>query len=203
MAKILIVDDSKMMRRNLRKILAEAGHEVVAEAEDGSDACKAYAEHRPDLVTMDINMPVMDGIEAVKRILVDFPEANIVMISAHNEQNRVYQAVKCGAKNYIVKAGPRRQGDDRHQPGIGTKAPSLKKSDPGNSPSRVPSQQNWASISTARRISREPNHDVVPAIEQERSRRSRLCPFPLPIAVLKRRRTLVACIRPAAVSDRR
>ena len=103
MAKILIVDDSMMMRRNLRKILTEAGHEVVGEAENGSEACAAFGEHKPDLVTMDINMPVMDGIEAVKRILIDFPEANIVMISAHNEQNRVYQAIKCGARNYIVK----------------------------------------------------------------------------------------------------
>ncbi len=103
MARILIVDDSKMMRRNLVKILTDAGHEVVAQAEDGSEACAAYAENRPDLVTMDINMPVMDGIEAVKRIIVDFPEAIIIMISAHNEQSRVYEAIKCGAKNYIVK----------------------------------------------------------------------------------------------------
>ncbi len=103
MARVLIVDDSKMMRRNLVKILTDAGHEVVAEAENGSEACEAYAQHQPDLVTMDINMPVMDGIEAVKRIVVDFPEAKIVMISAHNEQTRVYEAIKNGAKNYIVK----------------------------------------------------------------------------------------------------
>lgn len=103
MARILIVDDSKMMRRNLVKILTDAGHEVVAQVENGSEACAAFAEFQPDLVTMDINMPVMDGIEAVKRIIVDFPEAVIIMISAHNEQNRVYEAIKSGAKNYIVK----------------------------------------------------------------------------------------------------
>lgn len=103
MARILIVDDSKMMRRNLAKILTDAGHEVVAQAENGSEACSEFAEHRPDLVTMDINMPVMDGIEAIKRILVDFPEAVIIMISAHSEVSRVYEAIKCGAKNYIVK----------------------------------------------------------------------------------------------------
>ncbi|MBD3258442.1 response regulator [candidate division GN15 bacterium] len=103
MAGILVVDDSKMMRRNLKKLLTEAGHEVVAEADNGSEAVSAFGQFKPELVTMDINMPVMDGIEAVRRILVDFPEAIIVMISAHNEQNRVYQAIKCGAKNYIVK----------------------------------------------------------------------------------------------------
>jgi two-component system chemotaxis response regulator CheY len=92
-----------MMRRNLRKILTEAGFEVVAEAANGAAACEEYGKHHPDLVTMDINMPVMDGIESVKRILVDFPEARIVMISAHNEQSLVYQAIKLGAKNYIVK----------------------------------------------------------------------------------------------------
>ncbi|RKX22671.1 MAG: response regulator [Candidatus Zixiibacteriota bacterium] len=103
MANILIVDDSKMMRRNLVKILTDAGHEVVAQAENGSQACSAFAKNQPDLVTMDINMPIMDGIEAVKRIIVDFPEAIIIMISAHNEQSQVYEAIKCGAKNYIVK----------------------------------------------------------------------------------------------------
>ncbi len=103
MARILIVDDSKMMRRNLRKIITSAGHEVVADVSNGSEALTAYAEHKPDLITMDINMPIMDGIEATKRILVDFPAAAIVMISAHNEQSRVYEAIKQGAKNYIVK----------------------------------------------------------------------------------------------------
>lgn len=103
MARILIVDDSKMMRRNLAKILTDAGHEVVAEAENGSEACSEFAENQPDLVTMDINMPVMDGIEAIKRILVDFPEAVIIMISSQTEKGRVYEAIKCGAKNYIVK----------------------------------------------------------------------------------------------------
>lgn len=103
MATVLIVDDSKMMRRNLRKILTEAGHQVVGEATNGAEALSEYANTKPDLVTMDINMPVLDGIEAVKRILIDFPEARIIVISAHNEQSRVYQAIKSGAKNYVVK----------------------------------------------------------------------------------------------------
>jgi two-component system chemotaxis response regulator CheY len=103
MARVLIVDDSKIMRRSLVNIITKAGHEIVAEAENGSEACEAFALYQPDLVTMDINMPVMDGIQAVKRIIVDFPEAIIIMISAHNEQSRVYEAIKCGARNYIVK----------------------------------------------------------------------------------------------------
>jgi len=103
MAKILIVDDSKMMRKNLKKILVQSGHEVVEEAATGMEACSAYDLHKPDLVTIDINMPEMNGIETVKRILESDPGALIVMISAHNEQSRVYQAIKAGAKNYIVK----------------------------------------------------------------------------------------------------
>lgn len=103
MASILIVDDSRVMRKNLNKLLSQAGHEVVAEAGDGSEACVLYERHKPDLVTMDINMPVMDGLEAVKKIMTDHPDAKIIMISAHNEQSRVYEAIKNGAKNYIVK----------------------------------------------------------------------------------------------------
>jgi len=102
-ATVLIVDDSKMRRRDLRKILTEAGHQVVGEATNGAEALSEYANTKPDLVTMDINMPVLDGIEAVKRILIDFPEARIIVISAHNEQSRVYQAIKSGARNYVVK----------------------------------------------------------------------------------------------------
>ncbi|MBD3381385.1 MAG: response regulator [candidate division Zixibacteria bacterium] len=103
MATIMIVDDSMMMRRNLKKILVQAGHEVICEASNGNEALAAFKRHQPDLITMDINMPIMDGIEAVKKIREVNPNAAIVMISAHNEQSRVYEAIKSGAKNYIVK----------------------------------------------------------------------------------------------------
>jgi two-component system chemotaxis response regulator CheY len=103
MARILIVDDSSMMRRNLRKVIEDAGHSVVAEISNGSDACVAYEQHQPDLVTMDITMPYMDGIEAVKTIVEVFPNARIVMISAHGQEDKIYKAIKAGAKSYIVK----------------------------------------------------------------------------------------------------
>jgi two-component system chemotaxis response regulator CheY len=99
----MIVDDSMMMRRNLKKICTQAGHDVICEAANGNEALTAFKRHQPDLITMDINMPVMDGIEAVKKIREVNPRAAIVMISAHNEQSRVYEAIKSGAKNYIVK----------------------------------------------------------------------------------------------------
>jgi YesN/AraC family two-component response regulator len=94
MARILIVDDSMIMRRNLKTILTEAGHTIVGEAN---------ATHMPDLVTMDINMPVMNGIESVKRIIEIFPDARIVMISALEQRHMVFEALKSGAKHYIVK----------------------------------------------------------------------------------------------------
>ncbi len=103
MARIVIADDASIMRSQLRTIFERRGDTVVAEAENGQDACKAYVDHRPDLITMDINMPVMTGIEAVKRIKSDFPEANIVMISTENERSLLYEAIKNGAKYYILK----------------------------------------------------------------------------------------------------
>lgn len=103
MAKILIVDDSSIMRRNLRAILRDGGHLVIAEASNGLEAYQAYKEYQPDLVTMDITMPVMDGIDAVRKIIVEFPTAQIIMISALNQRSKVFEALECGAKNYITK----------------------------------------------------------------------------------------------------
>lgn len=103
MAKILIVDDSMIMRRNLKAILAEAGHSVIAEASNGKEAVMEYENHMPDLVTMDITMPVMNGIEAVKQIMSKFPEAKIIMISALDQRNMVFEALENGASHYIVK----------------------------------------------------------------------------------------------------
>lgn len=103
MARILIVDDSILMRRNLRSLLTEAGHEVVAEASNGMEAYKEYDKHRPDLVTMDITMPVMSGIDSLKRILATYPGANVIMISALDQRNMVFEAIQSGAKHYILK----------------------------------------------------------------------------------------------------
>ncbi len=103
MANILIVDDSMMMRRNLRLIMEESGHNVVAEASNGKQAFFAYATHIPDLVTLDISMPGEDGISTVKRIISKFPDAKIIMITALQQKQMVYKSLKNGAKNYIVK----------------------------------------------------------------------------------------------------
>lgn len=103
MATILIVDDSILMRRNLKMMLTEAGHQVVAEASNGIEAYKEYAKHMPDLVTMDITMPVMSGIDAVKKIIATYPAANIIMISALDQKSMVFEAIQNGAKHYILK----------------------------------------------------------------------------------------------------
>lgn len=101
--RILIVDDALFMRRMLKDILSEAGYEVVGEAEDGEDAFYKYKEVLPDLVTMDITMPNTNGIEGAKKIISEFPEANILMCSAMGQQNMVVDSVVSGAKGFIVK----------------------------------------------------------------------------------------------------
>jgi CheY-like chemotaxis protein len=103
MANILIVDDSVIMRRNLKSMLVQAGHTIVAEASDGLEAYREYGKHLPDLVTMDITMPVMNGIDAVKKIIATYPDANIIMISALDQRNMIFEAIQNGAKHYILK----------------------------------------------------------------------------------------------------
>lgn len=103
MAKVMVVDDSLMMRRNLTNLLQQIGHEVIAEAKNGLLAFNSYEKVQPDIVTMDVTMPVMDGITAVKKIINQYPDAVIVMISAQNQQSMIYNALKSGAKNYILK----------------------------------------------------------------------------------------------------
>lgn len=103
MARILIIDDAKFMRITLRNILINANHEVVGEGENGKEAIELYREFRPDLVTMDITMPEMDGIEAVKMIKKEFPNAKIVMCSAMGQQKMVVEAIEAGAKDFIIK----------------------------------------------------------------------------------------------------
>ncbi|MFA9558179.1 response regulator [Evansella sp. AB-rgal1] len=101
--KILVTDDAKFMRMQLKDILTKIGHEVVGEAENGEDAIHKYNELKPDIVTMDITMPERDGISALKEIKKSHPDANIIMCSAMGQQGMVLEAIQNGAKDFIVK----------------------------------------------------------------------------------------------------
>jgi two-component system, chemotaxis family, chemotaxis protein CheY len=103
LARILVVDDAKFMRMTLSNILTKAGHEIVGEGENGNDAIQLYRELKPDLVTLDITMPEMNGIEAVKAIKGEFPAATVIMCSAMGQQKMVVEAIESGAKDFIVK----------------------------------------------------------------------------------------------------
>ncbi|HHY06626.1 MAG TPA: response regulator [Clostridia bacterium] len=100
---ILIVDDAAFMRMMLKEILAKNGYEVAGEAEDGISAVTKYRALKPDLVTMDITMPKMDGITAVKEIKKIDKNARIVMCSAMGQQAMVIDAIQAGARDFIVK----------------------------------------------------------------------------------------------------
>ncbi|PLT32083.1 response regulator [Bacillus sp. V5-8f] len=103
MARILIVDDAKFMRLTLSNILTNARHDVVGEGANGKEAVEMFRELHPDLVTMDITMPVMSGLDAVKEIKQEFPDAKVVMCSAMGQQKMVVEAIEAGAKDFIVK----------------------------------------------------------------------------------------------------
>lgn len=101
--RIMIVDDAAFMRMMIKNILTKFGYEVVGEAENGVAAVQMYGELKPDLVTMDITMPEMDGIAAVKGIREKNPDALIIMVSAMGQQAMVMEAIQAGAKDFIVK----------------------------------------------------------------------------------------------------
>jgi two-component system chemotaxis response regulator CheY len=101
--KVLIVDDAAFMRMMLLDILAKNGFEVVGEADNGKVAVQMYNELKPDVVTMDITMPEMDGIAAVKEIKAADPGAKVVMVSAMGQQAMVIEAIRSGAADFIVK----------------------------------------------------------------------------------------------------
>ncbi|MGG7163918.1 response regulator [Clostridium ihumii] len=103
MAKVLIVDDATFMRMMIKDILEKNGFTVVGEAPNGIKAVEIYKAEKPDVVTMDITMPDMDGIEAVKAIKAFDPAAKIIMCSAMGQQSMVMDAIKAGAKDFIVK----------------------------------------------------------------------------------------------------
>lgn len=103
MAKILIVDDTKFMRVTLSTILKEDNHEIVGEAENGAEAIELFKQMKPDLVTMDITMPVMDGIDSIKGIMEIDSSAKIIVCSSMRQQRIVIKAIELGATDFIVK----------------------------------------------------------------------------------------------------
>ena len=103
MAKILIVDDSRTSRKILRNILEENGHEIIGEAVNGLTGIEKCKELEPDLVTMDITMPQMDGIEALRQIMEYDKELKVVMATAAGQKDKMLQAIKIGAVEYISK----------------------------------------------------------------------------------------------------
>ncbi len=100
---ILICDDAAFMRMMIKDILTKNGYNVVGEAENGAIAVEKFAELKPDLALMDITMPEMDGIQALKQIRANDSTANVIMCSAMGQQAMVIEAIQAGAKDFIVK----------------------------------------------------------------------------------------------------
>ncbi len=102
MVRILIVDDSAFMRNILKKILS-GRYEIVGEASNGKEAVEMYFKLKPDVVLMDIVMPIMDGIEATRQIVSKDPNARVIMVTSLGQNEKVKEAIKAGARGYIVK----------------------------------------------------------------------------------------------------
>jgi two-component system chemotaxis response regulator CheY len=103
MARILMVDDSKTSRKILRSILEENGHEVIGEAVNGQDGIDKYKELQPDITTMDITMPEMDGLEALRLIMEYDKNAKVIMVTAAGQKIKMVDAIKYGAVEFLVK----------------------------------------------------------------------------------------------------
>ena len=103
MARFLLCDDSAFMRMMLRRILEHAGHEIVAEASNGKEAVQLFRKHNPDLTTMDITMPIMDGIEAVRLIVQQDVQARVIMVTAMGQKSIIMSALTAGASDFLVK----------------------------------------------------------------------------------------------------
>jgi len=103
MARVLIVDDAAFMRKMLGDVLAKGGHEVIGEGANGAEAITQYQSLRPDIMTLDITMPEKDGLAALREILTLEPSARVVMCSALGQESKVLEAIKSGAKDFVVK----------------------------------------------------------------------------------------------------
>ena len=103
MARVLVVDDAAFMRKMVSDALTRGGHEVVGEGANGAEAVTRYQELKPELTTLDITMPEKDGLEALKDIVALDPDARVIMCSALGQESKVLEAVKAGAKDFVVK----------------------------------------------------------------------------------------------------
>lgn len=103
MARLMIADDSMFMRLMIKNILLDLGHEIVAEASNGLEAVSLFIQHSPDLITLDITMPEMNGITALKEIKSYKSDAKVIMVSAMGQQSIVIEAISIGASDFIVK----------------------------------------------------------------------------------------------------
>jgi two-component system, chemotaxis family, chemotaxis protein CheY len=103
MARVLVVDDAAFMRKLLTDALVSGGHEVVGEAGNGVEAVARYQELKPELTTLDITMPEKDGLSALAEIMAIDPSAKVIMCSALGQEGKVLEAVKLGAKDFVVK----------------------------------------------------------------------------------------------------
>jgi two-component system chemotaxis response regulator CheY len=103
MARVLVVDDAAFMRKMVSDALAQGGHEVVGEAGNGEEAVARFQELSPELTTLDITMPEKDGLEALEEIMALDPQARVIMCSALGQESKVLQAIKSGAKDFVVK----------------------------------------------------------------------------------------------------
>ncbi len=103
MTRVLLADDHQLLRQALRRALEDAGYDVVAEAGDGEEAMHGVAEHRPDLVVIDVTMPVLDGVEATRRIHAQFPETSIIVLTMHAEDALKAEALRAGAAAFLTK----------------------------------------------------------------------------------------------------
>jgi len=103
MAKILIVDDSRTSRKMLRNILESSGHEIVDEAVNGQDGVQKFQALKPDVITLDITMPIVDGVEALKMIKALDPNSKVIMVTAAGQKNKMIDCIKAGANEFLTK----------------------------------------------------------------------------------------------------
>jgi len=103
MAKFVVVDDSKIARNFLRTLLEEAGHEIVGEGTNGLEGYDLYAAHNPDVITLDVTMPLVTGVDCLKNIIKNFPDANVIMVTSVGKNSLIEEVKQIGAKAVMVK----------------------------------------------------------------------------------------------------